>query len=478
MKSIIFISSSFVWRKMFLILCMPMVNYSYSQTLLSENNWRAAAYTVDNHTFKVKNRYGGASYGSATNIYSTSCGVHQGSFSLNTNMSATDNDIEIEPESANDYADYINGVSTLDLLAIAQHIASITPFTTGYQKLSADAQEDGDIDQGDLDEIDSLILAQRNDLTRNSWEWMDAEYIAFWSTSFLNNPWNFTLSAVGGIFEQLGLTTPQCTTGVHLGIRTTKVGDIKAISGTSANTWVCGTGSYIKSPQISGVYLKAPQSLEKRSIGEYDKNFVKKGAEITVNVKLSKNEELLSIELPLFIDSKLFKIKTIDFSNGFTPKWHFNNELNRLTMISYDRKCNPIAVSNGDIATIQLIALSTIEDLSSAVKFSDDREVEIINTSLDLANAKVSLEISIVAPLSLTAKLIGISANRTLEINSPNEDFVSIMVMNLNGQILNTRKSILTRGINKIPFTIDFESGIYILNLLTKSDDISIKFIN
>ncbi|MEL7401640.1 MAG: hypothetical protein AAFN68_13860, partial [Pseudomonadota bacterium] len=60
--------------------------------------------------------------------------------------------------------EWVNGVSTFDLVVIQRHILGITPFTELWQYLAADVDGSGVVDGTDINIIRDLILAIRTDL--------------------------------------------------------------------------------------------------------------------------------------------------------------------------------------------------------------------------------------------------------------------------------------------------------------------------
>lgn len=450
-------------------ICAANISFAQPYTLLSENDFWSFGYTVNNHTFGVETTYSNLSYSSSTDIYSTSCGIHEGLFSnLNSNASTADNKIKITPSSVNNYTNYTDGVSTLDLLRLDQHITGTSVFTNGFQKLSADAENDLDIDTLDLNQIRDLILGTRSDLDRNSWEWMGAQAIGAVPTGFLNDPWNYCSSNLGNVIEITGLTRTQIENGVNTGIRCTKIGDVYATSGTSANSWVCGSGSYIKSPQV----------VESRStIDTKRTDLIGIGNEIVVSLQLQKYEDILSIELPIFLDPDFLEIKSIDFENGFSPFWHFNKKLKRLVLLQWNQ--NSLALENGSIARIHLISKKSNFDINKAIKFSPDRNVEISNRNMELANATVSLAVERIDVKNLDARILQSNSGSILEANVNENTDAEMKIVNINGQILGTEKINLNKGNNRIPIS-GFSSslGVKVLILSTGKATVSLKFID
>jgi hypothetical protein len=66
--------------------------------------------------------------------------------------------------------DYINGVSTMDLVMIQRHILGIQALDSPYKLIAADANNDGRVTAQDLTELRKLILGITNELSSNaSW---------------------------------------------------------------------------------------------------------------------------------------------------------------------------------------------------------------------------------------------------------------------------------------------------------------------
>ena len=71
--------------------------------------------------------------------------------------------------------DYLNGVSTLDLISIQRHILGIEKFESPYKYIAADINQSGTIDGVDLVELRKLILGIYTELpSKMSWQFVDA----------------------------------------------------------------------------------------------------------------------------------------------------------------------------------------------------------------------------------------------------------------------------------------------------------------
>jgi len=70
--------------------------------------------------------------------------------------------------------DYMNGVSTLDLVMIQRHILGLAELDNEYKLISADVNNDMSIRANDLVELRKLILGVTNDFTATSWKIVNA----------------------------------------------------------------------------------------------------------------------------------------------------------------------------------------------------------------------------------------------------------------------------------------------------------------
>ncbi|KGE87643.1 HYR domain-containing protein [Phaeodactylibacter xiamenensis] len=82
--------------------------------------------------------------------------------------------------------DYLNGVSTFDLVLISKHILGVGPLSTPYQRIAADVNNSGSITTLDLIQLRKLILSIDTEFANNtSWRFVEEAYV-FPDPS---NPW-------------------------------------------------------------------------------------------------------------------------------------------------------------------------------------------------------------------------------------------------------------------------------------------------
>jgi hypothetical protein len=72
--------------------------------------------------------------------------------------------------------DHLNGISTLDVLLVQAHILGNKPFTSPYQVIAADVNNDENISAIDLIELRKLILGVSEEFSKSpSWKFVDAQ---------------------------------------------------------------------------------------------------------------------------------------------------------------------------------------------------------------------------------------------------------------------------------------------------------------
>jgi hypothetical protein len=82
--------------------------------------------------------------------------------------------------------DYLNGVSTFDLVLISKHILGVAPLNSAYKLIAADVNNSKSITTLDLIQLRKLILSIDTEFTNNtSWRFVERSYV-FPNAS---NPW-------------------------------------------------------------------------------------------------------------------------------------------------------------------------------------------------------------------------------------------------------------------------------------------------
>lgn len=121
--------------------------------------------------------------------------------------------------------DWLNGVSTADIVRIQKHILGKSALTTPYQMIAADVNKSGSITSADIGELRKLILGSITEIAKNtSWRFIDDSYKFKSTETALAEPFNETV-----IVQELKNNVIANFTGI-------KVGDIDASARVNFNS--------------------------------------------------------------------------------------------------------------------------------------------------------------------------------------------------------------------------------------------------
>ena len=156
-------------------------------------------------------------------------------------------DYEITAEKNDDHG---NGINTIDLILIQQHVLGLKPLESAYQLIAADINNDGRVNSTDLVELRKLILGIYTEFPQNSsWRFVDAD-----ATLDINNPWNF--DEVLEVYELSSDMTNEDFIGV-------KIGDI---NGSAEANAVTGSTEFksggIVNLEVPSVQVEAGQTFD------------------------------------------------------------------------------------------------------------------------------------------------------------------------------------------------------------------------
>jgi hypothetical protein len=119
--------------------------------------------------------------------------------------------------------DYLNGVSTLDLVMIQRHVLGLNSFNSGYQTIAADINNDEKVTASDLTELRKLILGIYTKLPNNgSWRFINAGQVI----TNARDPW-----PINEAIEILNLDHNM----IDQNFMAVKVGDVNNSATTSVN---------------------------------------------------------------------------------------------------------------------------------------------------------------------------------------------------------------------------------------------------
>ena len=223
---------------------------------------------------------------------------------------------------------YLNGVSTLDLILIQRHILGIEKFDTPYKYLAADVDDSHTLNGVDLVELRKLILGLYDDLPNNtSWRFVDSEYnfsnaLDPWATVIAETYAIEDLSSdmaidfigvkigdvnsdveVSSIVEDIDVRSQRWPVALSQNLTSLEAGDISTITITGENyERVSGWQGTINFDQTSIRFLSIKSGVlgiteEQMNFNNLDKGMIAISYHNDTEQEFSANEILFEIEV-------------------------------------------------------------------------------------------------------------------------------------------------------------------------------------
>jgi len=314
--------------------------------------------------------------------------------------------------------DYLNGVSTLDLVLIQRHILGLQPLNSAYQMIAADANNDQSVSATDLIELRKLILGVNTELpTNESWKYIDK------SQEFVDifNPWplqekieinNLENDMMGNNF---------------IGV---KIGDVNNTFSLSAQS------SLIESRSIGSIEL-AHEIVETDQDNEYlvpfyleDEQSIS-GLQLSLILNSEENQVVDVVSGMLNISSEMFHTA----GNKFNISWVGNETINA----EKDNVLFYLKVLNRNSLIRNSFVLNTI-DFNSEI-YTDNHDildVNLVNKKLDFHNKLYQN-----APNPF-------SSITNIEFELSKDCEASLSIYDPSGKLVKIFKNNYSKGLNKV----------------------------
>lgn len=315
--------------------------------------------------------------------------------------------LRVYPWSVCDHDDYLNGVSTSDIVDIVHHIQNTTLITDPYQMVSADATGDKQIDTYDIISIRDVILGNTTGFMdgsnpgRTSWEWWNANDIAG-NSNFSSAPWNYTINEDwpgGRIFGGLSKSDLEDENNHPdwFDYRNTKIGDIRSHGlSTSTNSWVCGTYSFKNTP------IETRQSSSDLFKWIPAKS-IEAGDEFELSFNISSRENLLGFQIPFYLDKNV-EVVSLQSHPDFPFYWNHAENFSYFMSLGFSLQGKTMeAVPENAIFKLRLRALKNIGNLREYLSQTITQDVELIDQEGLLAEADVRASLLTYVPVQFQA---------------------------------------------------------------------------
>ena len=345
---------------------------------------------------------------------------------------------EIEPMKDDDY---LNGVSTLDIIIIQRHILNLAELDSPYKRIAADVNMSESISGLDLILIRKLILGINDEFPLvDSWRFIDAEH------QFLNgdNPWmipfneNYSIASLDNdmLIDFIGV----------------KMGDV---NGTVEANLMGGTEVEARSGNVQLDYEIINSVFSSRASIYGSEKYNISGAQMVIEF----NEDFVVKELvPAAWDIKENQYRLID---------------NKL-IISYDA---PLGIENkADEALFVILGDGNISEMKISEK---GLNAEVYTQDLSSQNIQLTAKDEIEFAVS-NANPNPWANETSIDVTVKEAQNAEVEIFSTTGQLLNTKDVSLQAGINKITLThSDFnEYGTMMVRIKTKSFDHSLRVVH
>ncbi len=240
--------------------------------------------------------------------------------------------------------DYLNGVSTLDIILIQKHILNIKEFNSPYKHIAGDVNKSNSVSSLDIIILRKLILGIYDDFPNNtSWRMIDKQY----NFTDFNNPLASPI-AESNIIENM----PSSMVVEFVGV---KIGDVN--------------GSVVNEFTNISSELRSDNKLE---VG-YDERYFQKGDEFEITFKPAFGEGFDGTQFALQIDSDLLEVEDLLLrENALCTIENFNlNDIeNGLIKLSYNSLVPLTSSDKLSLFTLRVKA-KTNNSVSRAIKFEE-----------------------------------------------------------------------------------------------------------
>lgn len=344
--------------------------------------------------------------------------------------------------------DPMNGVSTLDLVLIQDHILGKKKLQSPYKLIAADVNNNGGITSSDLIELRKMVLGLYDDFPNNkSWRFIDAGYEFLYD----QEPWAHTLPEEYEIYDQ--------NSDMEIDFIGVKIGDVN-----------------------SSVVLNNKPGAEIRNLVDqfnltFEDKEVKAGSTVTVPIYANDLNTILGYQMTLKVDpekSSLIGIK------GYTATHSEHNfgikHLNEgLLTVSWNKWTDDDLNTEEPIFTIELIVkedakISELVNIGNDITTSEayGRNYEIIGVTLEkrTQESENSDEVEL-----YQNRPNPWNNNTSIMFSLPEASKARLTIYDLSGKVIRSINNEFQAGMNEVIINNEDlgAAGIYYYELITET---------
>lgn len=379
------------------------------------------------------------------------------------------------PNSSYPHSEWVDGVTTLDVIKIRKHILGIAPLDS-YQLLAADANYSGSVSTLDIIKLEKLILAISLELSDYNSPWQ------FLPEYYCESPFyapTFNAGVPQDIFLLQGNITPQnIATSVSyntdsendMGFNMIKIGDVNG-----SNSQASFTNDQSTNRETNSIVISNQPNIE-----------FEKGKIVHIKVMATSEDQLIAYQAGLYVSPQYLEIIDIECGNlpgmdmGNFGLNEVSNGLIRTLWVEEDVK--GVEFKDQKLMTIKAKITAPFDDLNNVVNL--DRGIlktEFYNTNDAVTSSVINLTAeSIFKPTStpfITPNPFSDHTSIIFSLNNASSGTISIF--NSSGRLVSKFNSDFQKGknvyeLNDIP---NISNGILYFTIETNYESISGKMI-
>jgi len=351
--------------------------------------------------------------------------------------------------------DWMNGVSTLDLVLIQRHILGIQEFDSPLQLLAADANNDRRVTAADLTEIRKLILGMTDKFDKNdSWKFVIN------NNQPIQNPW-----MMPSVADFRALATAE----FNFNFKGIKIGDFNNSS-------------------IVNVNDKNTESRSVKAHLAFVNRYVRAGENVSIPVMIEGESHLYGLQYGIKVKEGATFNGIQSGSLSITPQNYYSSVSNNDTRITFSyHNDKMISLSDETVVFEWIITPEYDGMLSEFITIDSDFSSEIVS------NLNYSQPISIRAKDDIQEDIADLGKMQVYQ-NSPNPfsgmtlinfympttEHVDVVISDITGRQIQTLDIDATKGMNTLQISkndLGAQTGVFIVTFTSSSDKQSIKMI-
>ncbi|MEP7195031.1 MAG: T9SS type A sorting domain-containing protein [Saprospiraceae bacterium] len=373
---------------------------------------------------------------------------NSGTFSFKNITANTDYTISAEKN-----FNFLNGVSTADIVAIQKHILGKQNLSSAYKIIAADVNNNGAVTTADISEIRKLILGSIVEFSKNkSWRFVPKAYVfADPSSPF---PYSERIAYNGIIRNEVKAD--------FYGI---KIGDVSEDSDPN---------------QIGNVTKSRTNNSVKLISNELN---LTKGQEVVIPFSINQDFKMSGLQLSMNVD--LSKVKIIGIESGALSISEESVNLDRNTFTLSLAPAESVQLKTDNVLFYVRLVANANCHLSNSIEFNRNKiEAEIYDedinvNSLDLDIRSIEKTTVIEKPSLVQNTPNPFTEQTTISFFNPNTQTVNFDIFDINGRAVYRMTNNYTKGKQEIVLKkANFENaGIYYLRMSTGEFSETIKMV-